>query len=130
MLFYVQMRWNYRNGISHDELLELELEETKHARAGIESGLVKGIWKVASQHRVIVIAEAKSAEELDRNSMFNLPMREHIEFEAVWPLCDYLKFSEDLESYVDERRRARAAGASSLPKRRSVAVSSTDFSLR
>lgn len=100
MLFFVQMKWNYQGRISQDELWRLEATETQHANQGVQSGMVKGIYKVASQHRVIAIVDVESAEDLDRNSMFNLPMREYLEFEHVWALRDYAGFAKDLEPYA------------------------------
>jgi len=102
MLFYVQMRWNYQGRISQEELWRLEAEETKHAQEGIDAGIVKGIYKVASQHRVIAIVDVESAEDLDRNSMFGLPMREYLEFEKVWALRDYHGFAEDLLPFAEK----------------------------
>ncbi len=102
MLFYVQMKWNYQGRIPQEELWRLEATETQHAIAGLESGMVKGIYKVASQHRVIAIVDVESAEDLDNNSMFNLPMREYLEFEHVWALRDYLGFAKELEPYASE----------------------------
>ena len=66
MLFYVQMRWNYQGRISQEEMWRLEAEETRHAQEGIDAGIVKGIYKVASQHRVIAIVDVDSrrAEQL------------------------------------------------------------------
>ena len=54
--------------------------------------MVKALYKVASQHRVIAIVDVPSAADLDNNSMFRLPMREYLEFEAVWALRDYEEF--------------------------------------
>lgn len=96
MLFYVQMKWNYQGRISQEELWRLEAKEGQHGLEGIKSGAVKGLYKVASQHRVIAIVDVPTAEDLDRNSMFGLPMREYLEFEVVWPLCDYQGFIEDV----------------------------------
>ena len=100
MLFYVQMRWEPR-GLSHDELMKLELRETQNSAASLPQGMkVIGIWKVASQHRVIVIVDVESAEILDNHTMFTLPMRGNLEYEQVWALCDYGKFAGDLTKYV------------------------------
>jgi muconolactone D-isomerase len=96
MLFYVQMKWNYQGRISQDKLWELEAEEGQHALAGLQSGMVKGIYKVVSQHRIIAICEVESLDDLDRNSMGWLPMREYLEFEHVWALRDYPGFIEDV----------------------------------
>ena len=97
MLFYVQMRWNHEGRISLDELWEIEREEAEHAQETLDSGFAVGLWKVAAQKRVIGIIESPSAEELDRTALGRLPMREYLEFEAVWPLRDYLGFAEDVK---------------------------------
>jgi muconolactone D-isomerase len=93
MLFYVQMRWNHEGRISLDELWDLEAEE---AQETMNSGFCVGIWKVAAQKRVIAIIDSPDAEELDRTALGRLPMREFLEFEAVWPLRDYLGFADDV----------------------------------
>lgn len=96
MLFYCQMRWNHEGRISLDELWKVEEEETRHAQETIDSGFCVGIWKVAGQKRVITIVDAPSADDLDR-AVFQLPMREYLEFEVIWPLRDYLSFAKDVE---------------------------------
>ncbi|HEX5120966.1 MAG TPA: muconolactone Delta-isomerase family protein [Pseudonocardiaceae bacterium] len=96
MLFYVQMKWNHEGRISLDELWEVEAEEAEHAQETVNSGFCVGIWKVAAQKRVIAIIDSPDAEELDRTALGRLPMREYLEFEAVWPLRDYLGFAEDV----------------------------------
>ncbi|HEX5865036.1 MAG TPA: muconolactone Delta-isomerase family protein [Casimicrobiaceae bacterium] len=101
MLFYVQMKWNYQGRISQDQLWELEQQEIEFAQTTVDSGAVKGIYKVAGQPRVIVIIDVESADELDRTVMGRLPMREFLEFEAVWALREYASFAEDV------RRRFR-----------------------
>jgi|GEM_PF-1629347 len=97
MLFYVQMKWNYQGRVSQDQLWDLEALEGEHGLAGVRSGLVRGLYKVASQHRVIAIVDVASLEDLDRNSMGWLPMREYLEFEQVWALRDYAGFVEDVK---------------------------------
>lgn len=100
MLFYVQMKWNYQGRISQDDLWTIEAREGAHAESqqgGTKDPVrVVGIYKVASQHRVIAIVDVDSADDLDRNSMGVLPMREYLEFEHVWPLRDYDVFMEDV----------------------------------
>lgn len=97
MLFYVQMRWNYQGRISQDQLWDLEAREGEHGLEGIRSGFVQ-LYKVVSQHRIIAIVQAESLEDLDRNSMGWLPMREYLEFEVVWALRDYPGFLEDVKA--------------------------------
>ena len=96
MLFFVQMKWNYQGRISQDELWAREAIEGEHGLEAIRSGRVK-LYKVVSQHRVIAIVDADSLENLDRNSMGWLPMREYLEFEHVWALRDYEGFIEDVK---------------------------------
>lgn len=101
MLFYVQMKWNYQGRISQDDLWTIEAKEGSHAQSqeGQTKDSVKliGIYKVASQHRVICIVDAVSVDALDRNSMGILPMKEYLEFEHVWALRDYNVFMEDVK---------------------------------
>ncbi len=97
MLFYVQMKWNYQGRLSQDELWALEEKEGAHGLAGIRTGLVQ-LYKVVSQHRVLAIVEVDSVEDLDRNSMGWLPMREYLEFEHVWALRDYAGFVNDVKA--------------------------------
>lgn len=98
MLFFVQMKWNYQGRLTQDELWEKEAEEGAHGLEGLKSGMVKGLYKVVSQHRVIAIVDVDSLENLDRNSMGWLPMREYLEFEHVWALRDYAGFIEDVKA--------------------------------
>lgn len=101
MLFYVQMKWNYQGRISQDDLWALEAKEGTHAQSqkGQTNTPLKvvGIYKVASQHRVIAIVEVENADDLDRNSMGELPMKEYLEFEHVWALRDYDVFMDDVK---------------------------------
>lgn len=97
MLFYVQMRWNYQGRISQDQLWDLEAQEGQHGVDGIRAGFVQ-LYKVVSQHRIIAIVDAASLEDLDRNSMGWLPMREYLDFEEVWALRDYEGFLADVRA--------------------------------
>jgi ketosteroid isomerase-like protein/muconolactone delta-isomerase len=90
------MKWNYQGRISQKELWEKEAIEGEHAREGLKSGMVKCIYKAASQHRIIAIVDVDSIDNLDRNSMGWLPMREYLEFEKVWPLREYESFLCDV----------------------------------
>ncbi|WP_152054324.1 muconolactone Delta-isomerase [Tautonia marina] len=94
MLFFVQMRWNIEGRLSFDELWELEEQEAAWA---MSEGPEAQLWKVAGQKRVIGVVQVDSIEELDRIVMGRLPMREYLEFEAIWPLRDYPGFIEDVQ---------------------------------
>ena len=111
MLFNVQMRWNYQGRISQDQLWDLEALEGVHGVEGIRAGFVQ-LYKVVSQHRIIAIVNADSLENLDRNSMGWLPMREFLEFEQVWALRAYEGFLEDVKAKfprANSSRRCRRA---------------------
>jgi ketosteroid isomerase-like protein len=97
VLFYVQMRWNYQGRITQDQLWDLEAQEGVHGLEGIRAGFVQ-LYKVVSQHRIIAIVRAESLDDLDRNSMGWLPMREFLEFEVVWALREYESFIEDVRA--------------------------------
>jgi ketosteroid isomerase-like protein/muconolactone delta-isomerase len=114
MLFYVQMRWNYQGRISQDQLWDLEALEGVHGVEGIRAGFVQ-LYKVVSQHRIIAIVNADSLENLDRNSMGWLPMREFLEFEQVWALRDYEGFLEDVKAKFPPREQLAALPASPQP---------------
>lgn len=110
MLFYVQMRWNHEGRLTFDELWDLETIETRTAKETIDSGMVKGIYKVAAQKRVIAIVDVESIEELDRTAMGRLPMREYLDFEVVWPLRDYMGFAEDVKRHYKDEVPAGSGG--------------------
>ncbi len=110
MLFYVQMKWNYQGRMSQDKLWDLEAIEGEHGIAGIRSGKVQ-LFKVVSQHRVIAIVDVDNLEDLDRNSMGWLPMREYLEFEQVWALRDYEGFITDVRAKFPSPGSPPAAAA-------------------
>lgn len=116
MLFYVQMRWNYQGRISQDQLWDLEALEGAHGVEGIRAGFVQ-LYKVVSQHRIIAIVKADSLDNLDRNSMGWLPMREFLEFEQVWALREYEGFLDDVKAKFPPRDQlpAPASAQSSRP---------------
>jgi muconolactone D-isomerase len=76
--------------------VELEIEESKAAKDGFK---ILHLYKVAGQRRVIAIIETESAENLDRVILGRLPMREVLEFEAIWPLRSFGGFLEDCKTH-------------------------------
>jgi muconolactone delta-isomerase len=89
------MRWNIEGRLSQQELWELETKEGDYTAVAVEMGLVKGIYKVAGQRRIVAIIDLKDATELDRTLMGRLPMAQYLEFETIWPLREYAPFIED-----------------------------------
>lgn len=112
MLFYVQIRWNYQGRILQDQ----QALEGAHGVEGIRAGFVQ-LYKVVSQHRIIAIVKADSLDNLDRNSMGWLPMREFLEFEQVWALREYEGFLDDVKAKFPPRDQlpAPASAQSSRP---------------
>jgi len=96
MLFYMQMRWNIEGRLSFKEVWDLEIEESEAAKADFK---ILGMYKVAGQRRVIAIVDMPSADDLDRTIMGRLPLREFLEFEAIWPVRPFESFLEDCRTH-------------------------------
>jgi muconolactone D-isomerase len=96
MLFYMQMRWNIEGRLTLDQVWDLEIEESAAAKAKFK---ILGMYKVAGQRRVIAIVKMPSADELDRAIFGRLPMREFLEFEAIWQLRDFEDFLADCKTH-------------------------------
>jgi muconolactone delta-isomerase len=96
VIFYMQMRWNIEGRLTLNEVWDLEIEESKVAKDGFK---ILNMYKVAGQRRVIAIVETESAENLDRMILGRLPMREVLEFEAIWPLRSFDGFLDDCKTH-------------------------------
>ncbi len=96
MILYMQMRWNIEGRLKLDEVWDLEIEEDKAAKDGFN---LIAMYKVAGLRRVIAIVEIDTAEDLDRMVLGRLPMREVLEFEAIWPLRTFDGFLEDCRTH-------------------------------
>jgi muconolactone D-isomerase len=101
MIFYMQMRWNIEGRLRLDEVLDLEIEEAKAAKDGFK---LIGMYKVAGQRRVIAIVEIETAEDLDRVILGRLPLREVLEFEAIWPLRSFDSFLTTVELISGQKK--------------------------
>ena len=102
MLFYMQMRWNIEGRLSFKEVWDLEIEESEAAKAGFK---ILGMYKVAGQRRVIAIVDMPSADDLDRTIMGRLPLREFLEFEAIWPVRPFENFLEDCRTHFGTKEK-------------------------
>jgi len=96
MLFYMQIRCNIESRLTLDQVWDLEIQEGDAAKAKFK---IFGMYKVAGQRRVIAIVDIPSADELDRAILGRLPMREFLEFEAIWPLRDFEDFLADCKTH-------------------------------
>jgi muconolactone delta-isomerase len=96
MIFFMQMRWNIEGRLKLEEVWDLEIEEGKAAKDGFK---LMGMYKVAGQRRVIAIVEIETVEELDRMILGRLPLREYLEFEAIWPLRSFDGFLDDCRTH-------------------------------
>jgi DNA-3-methyladenine glycosylase I len=103
MIFYMQMRWNIEGRLRLDEVWDLEIEEAKAAKDGFN---LIAMYKVAGQRRVIAIVEIETAEDLDRVILGRLPLREVLEFEAIWPLRSFEGFVEDCRTHFGAKEPA------------------------
>jgi muconolactone D-isomerase len=81
-----------------DELWDLWEKDVAAARGAIEAGLVKGLYKVVGQRRVIAILEAPDHDTLDRIAMAGLPMANYLVFNSVTPLREYESFGQDIDN--------------------------------
>ena len=57
--------------------------------------MLRSIYKVASQRRVIALVDLPEADSLDRPIMDGLPMAQYLQIEAIWPLREHLLFIND-----------------------------------
>ena len=96
MIFFLQMRWNIEGRLSFKEVWDLEVEESEAAQSGFK---ILGLYKVAGQKRVLAVVDIPSADDLDRTIMGQLPLREYLEFEAIWPLRPFEGFIEDCRTH-------------------------------
>ncbi len=94
MLFFCQIRWNIDGKLPLEELWKKEVYEAEYVQNAKNPVKLIGIWKVASQRRVICVVDVPDADELDRNT-FTLPLADYLEFEEVWALRDYAPVIED-----------------------------------
>jgi muconolactone D-isomerase len=101
MLIYMQMRWNIENRTTLDQVFDLELQEGPVAQANIK---IVAMYKVAGQRRVLAIVDVESAETLDRVILGKLPLREYLEFEAIWPVRTFESFLEDCKTNFGNKR--------------------------
>lgn len=97
MLFFADIEVDARD-LSLEKLWDLWEEETKAAASATEAGMVKGLYKVAGQRRVLAILDAPDHETLDRVFMAGLPMSGYLVFREISPIREYTDFAEDIRN--------------------------------
>jgi muconolactone delta-isomerase len=97
MLFHVSLRVDHTR-LDHDEFWDQWERETQAAIGALEAGVIKSLYKVAGQRRVIGIVEVESHDQLDRIVMGGLPMGHHLTLEEVLPVREYTAFAEDVRA--------------------------------
>jgi muconolactone delta-isomerase len=95
MLFHVSFRVEHTR-LDRDEFWDEWERETQAALAAIQAGVIKSLYKVAGQRRVIGIVEVESHDQLDQIVMGALPMSHHLTLEEVLPVREYSAFAEDV----------------------------------
>ena len=97
MLYMADISIDPKN-LSIDELWDLWEQEVAAARGATEAGLIKGLYKVVGQRRVIAIIEAPDHDMLDRIAMAGLPMAHNLVFNSVTPIREYESFGQDIDN--------------------------------
>jgi muconolactone D-isomerase len=97
MLFYMQMRWNIEGRLSFKEVWDLEIEESESREGRLQdSGHVQS-RRPATPNRDCGHAFSR------RTIMGRLPLREFLEFEAIWPVRPFENFLEDCRTHFGTR---------------------------
>jgi muconolactone D-isomerase len=95
MLFHLQMRWNLTPRLTFDQVWEVEIEEGVRRENEVQNPPdVQGGGPTKSNSHM----DMASADELDRAISRHLPVREFLEFEAIWPLRDFKDFLADCKT--------------------------------
>jgi muconolactone D-isomerase len=100
------MLYFFKARVVHEQLTADELWEaweTDATTGGLGSGLIKSVYKVVGQQRVIGIFELDSLDEMDRLLMEGLTMSHVVEWEELTPVREYSDFADDVK-----HRRKRA----------------------
>ena len=103
MQFMVRFDVHQPVDMTAQELVNIWNDEAKAALGAVEAGVITGIWKVAGQRTVFLLAEFPSHRELDQ-ALAGLPIMQEMggavdtEALAVYP---YAEFAEDLAAAAD-----------------------------
>ncbi|MGY1639251.1 muconolactone Delta-isomerase family protein [Geodermatophilus sp. SYSU D00742] len=95
MLFHVSFRVDHTR-LDEDDFWDEWERETQAAKAAMAGGVIKSLYKVAGQRRVIGIVDVESHDQLDQIVMGALPMSHHLTLEEVLPVREYTAFADDV----------------------------------
>ncbi|MCF6743490.1 translational initiation factor [Blastococcus sp. KM273128] len=96
MLFHLSFRVDHTR-LDRDEFWDEWEREVRAAVGAMEAGLIKSLYKVAGQRRVIGIVDVESHDQLDQVVMGALPMSHYLTLEEVLPVREYTAFAEDVQ---------------------------------
>jgi muconolactone delta-isomerase len=97
MLFFVDVEVNAKD-MGLDQLWDLWDKEVDAALAGMEAGLIKGLYKVAGQRRAIAVLDVPDHDTLDRVLMAGLPMSDYLRWKEIVPIREYTDFGKDIKA--------------------------------
>lgn len=97
MLFFVDIRVDAKD-LELAELWDLWEQEVEAASGAVEAGVVRGIWKVAGEQRVLAVLDLPDHDALDRALMVGTPMAGHLVVAEITAVRDYASFGEDIKA--------------------------------
>src|ERR1700722_9189136 len=98
MLFFSKVRIDAPH-LSPDEFWDVWADGSEIAeRSGGAGGVVKAIYKVAGQRKVVVINDVSNHDDLDR-IMMTAHLSQLMTIEEMLPLREYASFANDLHSH-------------------------------
>jgi len=84
-------------GLSLDALFDIWEQEADAALAAKEQGLIKHIFKLVGERRVVPIVDAPDHDTLDDILTAKLPLAHHLKFNEVAPVREYASFAASLK---------------------------------
>ena len=97
MLFFADIEVNAKE-LSLEKLWDLWEAETEAAAAAADGGMVKGLYKVAGQRRVLAVLDVPDHDTIDRIFMAGLPMANYLSFREITPVREYTDFAADVRN--------------------------------
>ncbi|WP_298934523.1 muconolactone Delta-isomerase family protein [uncultured Ruegeria sp.] len=102
MLYKLDFTVEYDSTMAQQGLLGVWEEEAEAALGAKDAGVVKDLWKVVGERKVVAIVEVENPDVLDR-ILFDLPimqkMGHHVQVE-VKSLRRYEDFAADVKSRI------------------------------